>query len=63
MTREEIEERKKALDNIMAEYHQELAALEKELGQTIREYTEALTEEKLRELRSTLNEAAPGSSE
>lgn len=55
MTKEEIQQKIKELELIMSEYKNDLSALEKELFQAISDYRKALDQEKIKQIKQSLN--------
>lgn len=55
MGNQEIQQKVKELQAIMANYKHELGSLEKELYRAISEYQKVLEEEKLKEIRDSLS--------
>jgi regulator of replication initiation timing len=55
MNSQEIQQKVVELKSIMTQYKQELGGLERELYRAISEYQKALEDEKLKEIRQSLN--------
>ena len=55
MDKREIQNKATELKNILSKYQGELSGLEKEFFQAIFEYQKALSEEKIREIKQSLN--------
>lgn len=55
MSDPKIQQKVKELESIMLQYKQELGVLDKELFQAISDYQKALDEERLKEIKQSLN--------
>ena len=55
MTKEEIQQKIKELELIMSQYKNDLGELDKELFKTISDYRKALDEERIKEIKKSLN--------
>jgi hypothetical protein len=55
MTKEEIQQKVKELQLVMSKYKNNLGTLEKELFQAISDYQKALDQEKIKEIKQSLN--------
>jgi hypothetical protein len=55
MTKEEIQQKVKELQLIMSQYKNNLGTLEKELFQAVSDYQKSLDQERIKEIRQSLN--------